>query len=177
MFFVRFIPTFPVLHRATFVFRECTQPLLLNAMAIGSLYLGPKSSVAKGEALWRLAHVAVTTSWEVLITHKGPYDVGQGVQLVVTALLAQVYGALSKVNDSHNAVSLTDNISRTELFAPHLKLSTHCLSSGLVNALHRDKPLTYPHYPHSMHPRTKKRQLGGSGLRTKSNNVLFLATT
>jgi hypothetical protein len=47
MFFVRFIPTFPVLHRATFVFRECTQPLLLNAMAIGSLYLGPKSSIAK----------------------------------------------------------------------------------------------------------------------------------
>ncbi len=65
MFFARFIPTFPVLHRATFIFRECTQPLLLNAMAIGSLYLGPKDSVAKGEALWRLAHVAVTTS----VTH------------------------------------------------------------------------------------------------------------
>lgn len=47
MFFVRFIPTFPVLHRATFVFRESTQPLLLNAMAIGSLYLGPKDSIAK----------------------------------------------------------------------------------------------------------------------------------
>jgi hypothetical protein len=47
MFFGRFIPTFPVLHRATFVFRECTQPLLLNAMAIGSLYLGPKNSIAK----------------------------------------------------------------------------------------------------------------------------------
>lgn len=78
MFFVRFIPTFPVLHRATFVFLDCTQPLLLNAMAIGSLYLGPKDSIAKvseigktsemhtnfyqGEALWRLAHVAVTTS-------------------------------------------------------------------------------------------------------------------
>lgn len=96
MFFCRFIPTFPVLHRATFVFRECTQPLLLNAMAIGSLYLGPKDSVAKGEALWRLAHVAVTTSWEVLITHQGPYDSCPGVQLVVTSLLAQIYGALSK---------------------------------------------------------------------------------
>ncbi len=54
MFFVRFIPTFPVLHRATFVFRECTQPLLLNAMAIGSLYLGPKSSVAKVDGLGTL---------------------------------------------------------------------------------------------------------------------------
>jgi hypothetical protein len=47
MFFGRFMPTFPVLHRGTFVFRECTQPLLLNAMAIGSLYLGPKNSIAK----------------------------------------------------------------------------------------------------------------------------------
>ncbi|KFZ11995.1 hypothetical protein V502_07302 [Pseudogymnoascus sp. VKM F-4520 (FW-2644)] len=72
MFFVRFIPTFPVLHRATFVFRESTQPLLLNAMAIGSLYLGPKDSIAKGEALWRLSHIAVATNWETLITHRGP---------------------------------------------------------------------------------------------------------
>lgn len=47
MFFVRFIPTFPVLHRSTFVFKDCIQPLLLNAMAIGSLYLGPKASIAK----------------------------------------------------------------------------------------------------------------------------------
>lgn len=100
MFFVRFIPTFPVLHRATFVFRESTQPLLLNAMAIGSLYLGPKDSIAKGEALWRLAHIAVATNWETLITHCGPYDSCKGVQLVVTALLGQVYGALSKVFNS-----------------------------------------------------------------------------
>lgn len=78
MFFVRFIPTFPVLHRATFVFRDCTHPLLLNAIAIGSLYLGPSDSVSKvsdyhhdlprqtdtwkGEVLWHLAHTAVTTS-------------------------------------------------------------------------------------------------------------------
>jgi hypothetical protein len=47
MFFVRFIPTFPVLHRATFVFRDCTHPLLLNAIAIGSLYLGPSDAVTK----------------------------------------------------------------------------------------------------------------------------------
>ncbi|KAL5365231.1 C2H2 type zinc finger domain protein [Aspergillus floccosus] len=96
MFFVRFIPTFPILHRATFVFRECTHPLLLNAMALGSLYLGPKDSVAKGEALWRLAHTAVATSWQSMITHRGPYDACNGVQLLITALLGQIYGALSK---------------------------------------------------------------------------------
>ena len=54
MFFVRFIPTFPILHRATFVFRECTHPLLLNAMALGSLYLGPKDSVTKVGRLIRM---------------------------------------------------------------------------------------------------------------------------
>jgi hypothetical protein len=62
MFFVRFIPTFPILHRATFVFKDCKQQLLLNAIAIGSLYLGPKDAVAKGEALWHLAHTAIATS-------------------------------------------------------------------------------------------------------------------
>lgn len=96
MFFVKFIPTFPVLHRATFVFRDCTHPLLLNAIAIGSLYLGPKDAVAKGEALWRLAHTALATSWQTLISHRGPYDACEGVQLVVAAVLGQVYGALSR---------------------------------------------------------------------------------
>ncbi len=96
MFFVKFIPTFPVLHRATFVFRDCAHPLLLNAIAIGSLYLGPKDAVTKGEALWRLAHTAMATSWQNLITHRGPFDACEGVQLMITAILGQVYGALSK---------------------------------------------------------------------------------
>ncbi|EXJ75426.1 uncharacterized protein A1O5_02122 [Cladophialophora psammophila CBS 110553] len=96
MFFVKFIPTFPVLHRPTFVFRDCAHPLLLNAIAIGSLYLGPKDAVGKGEALWHLAHTAIATSWQSLITHRGPYDACDGVQLVITGVLSQVYGALSR---------------------------------------------------------------------------------
>lgn len=35
--------------------------------------------------------------WQSLITHRGPYDVCNGVQLLLTALLGQIYGALSKV--------------------------------------------------------------------------------
>ncbi|PTU23477.1 hypothetical protein P175DRAFT_0508154 [Aspergillus ochraceoroseus IBT 24754] len=93
MFFVRFIPTFPILHRATFVFRDCTHPLLLNAMALGSLYLGPRDSVAK---------------WQSLITHRGPYDACKGVQLLITALLGQIYGALSK----NRAVRTTSQVFR-----------------------------------------------------------------
>ncbi|KAJ9610238.1 hypothetical protein H2200_005015 [Cladophialophora chaetospira] len=96
MFFVKFIPTFPVLHRATFVFRDSSHPLLLNAIAIGSLYLGSKGALAKGEALWHLAHTAVATSWQTLIDQRGPYDSCDGVQLVLTGVLSQVYGALSR---------------------------------------------------------------------------------
>jgi Fungal specific transcription factor domain len=47
MFFTKFIPSFPVLHRATFVFRDCTHPVLLNAIAIGSLFMSPRDTVAK----------------------------------------------------------------------------------------------------------------------------------
>ncbi|KAJ5648534.1 hypothetical protein N7490_004906 [Penicillium lividum] len=108
MFFVRFIPTFPLLHRATFVFRECTHSLLLNAIAIGSLYLGPSDAVAKGEALWRLAHTAVATSWQSLITHNGPYDACKGVQLMITALLGQIYGGLSR----NRAIRTTSQVFR-----------------------------------------------------------------
>lgn len=96
MFFERFVPTFPVLHRATFVFKECTHPLLLNAIAIGSLYMGPKSALAKGEALWRLAQMAATTSWQSIMKHRAPYDACNGFQLVTAALLGQVYASLSR---------------------------------------------------------------------------------
>lgn len=70
--------------------------MLLNAIAIGSLYLGPKDAIAKGEALWRLSHTAVATTWQTLIEHQGPYDACKGLQLVLTAILGQVYAALSR---------------------------------------------------------------------------------
>lgn len=47
MFFSTFVPMLPVIHRPTFVFRECSPPLLLNAIAIGSLYLGTKEATSK----------------------------------------------------------------------------------------------------------------------------------
>ncbi|KIW65493.1 hypothetical protein PV04_07750 [Phialophora macrospora] len=96
MFFTQFAPNFPVVHRPTFVFRDWTSPLLLNAIALGSLFMSKKDDVAKGEALWRLAHTAVATSWSSLIQHRGPYDTCRGIQLVLTALLGQVYATLSR---------------------------------------------------------------------------------
>lgn len=96
MFFDRFIPIFPIMHRPTFVYRDCSHPLLLNAIAIGSLYLGPEDSVARGEVLWRLAHTAMATSWQSLISQRGPNDACSGVQLVLASLLSVIYGALSR---------------------------------------------------------------------------------
>lgn len=103
-FFDRFVPIFPIMHRPSFVYKECSHHLLLNCIAIGSLYLGPSDSVAKGEALWRLAHTAIATGWQSLITHRGPHDACPGVQLVLSALLSVVYGALSR-NSSIRAAS------------------------------------------------------------------------
>lgn len=95
-FFDRFIPIFPVMHRPTFVYRDCSHQLLLNAIALGSLYLGPSDSIAKGEVLWRLAHTAVATSWQTLIAHRSEYDACPGVQLILSSVLSVTYGALSK---------------------------------------------------------------------------------
>lgn len=94
-FFESFLPSFPVIHRPTFVFRECSHPLLLNAIALGSLFLTRKDALAKGEALWRLAHTAVATSWQTLMVHQGCYDSRPGLQLVLTAVLGQAYAMLS----------------------------------------------------------------------------------
>ncbi|KAH8654939.1 hypothetical protein BGZ60DRAFT_385546 [Tricladium varicosporioides] len=95
VFFDKFNPSFPVLHKATFTARDCSYPLLLNIIALGSLFVGAKDAVTKGEALWRLAHIAVATNWRKLMQARGLKDSCDGVQLVLTALLGQTYAMLS----------------------------------------------------------------------------------
>ncbi|RDW65003.1 hypothetical protein BP6252_10654 [Coleophoma cylindrospora] len=96
VFFERFHTSFPIIHKATFQVRESSHPLLLNIIALGSLFVGAKDAVPKGEALWRLAHTAVCTSWQALISTRGPRDDYDGVQLLLTALTGQTYALLSK---------------------------------------------------------------------------------
>ncbi|KAL4926708.1 cytochrome P450 [Aspergillus undulatus] len=96
MFFENIIPMFPIFHSPTFVFRDCGPPLLLNAIALGALFLGSEDAVAKADVLWRLAHTAVATSWHTMITRRRPSDSCTGVELVQTVLLSQVYAALSR---------------------------------------------------------------------------------
>jgi hypothetical protein len=46
-YFARVNTVFPVLHRPTFVFRECSPSLLLNAIALGSLFIGTEDAILK----------------------------------------------------------------------------------------------------------------------------------
>lgn len=96
VFFDKFMPSFPVLHKPTFLARETSHPLLLNIISLGSLFVAAEDAVTKGEALWRLAHMSVATSWQALMATRGPRDQCNGVQLILTALLGQTYALLSK---------------------------------------------------------------------------------
>ncbi|KAL3470315.1 hypothetical protein BJX99DRAFT_267560 [Aspergillus californicus] len=98
-YFERVSPTFPVIHRPTFSSQKTIPPLLLNMVALGSLFVCLPDAVQKGELLWRLGHTAVSTSWRTLIQIRGPHDICDGVQLVLTALLGQTYALLSSNND------------------------------------------------------------------------------
>ncbi|KAH6665576.1 C2H2 type zinc finger domain protein [Halenospora varia] len=106
VFFDKFNPSFPVLHKATFTARDCSYPLLLNIIALGSLFVGAKDAVIKGEALWRLAHIAVATNWRKLMQARGLKDSCDGVQLVLTALLGQTYAILS----SNESLRMTSQV-------------------------------------------------------------------
>ncbi|KAJ5289792.1 ATPase inhibitor, partial [Penicillium atrosanguineum] len=96
MFFKNVIPMFPIIHQPTFVFRDCPSPLLLNAIALGALFLGTLDAVIKADALWQLAHTAVATSWHGMLAQRRSYDSCNGVHLAQTVLLSQIYAALSK---------------------------------------------------------------------------------
>ena len=100
-FFTKFIPILPLIHRPTFVYRECSAPLLLNAISLGSLFIGTNRKVSnfegQGECLWRLAHTAIATAWPDMIGHQRDYDTCSGVELILAALLSQSYAAFSKV--------------------------------------------------------------------------------
>ncbi|OGM49364.1 hypothetical protein ABOM_003500 [Aspergillus bombycis] len=94
-YFRRVSPSFPIMHEPTFSVRDCISPLLLNMVALGSLFVCLPNAVKQGEMLWKLGHTAVAASWQSLIEVRGPQDQCNGIQLVLTALLGQTYALLS----------------------------------------------------------------------------------
>ena len=107
-FFDQFSSFCPVLPRTTFVFQEHAPPIILSAMAVGSLFLEEQGSKARGEMLWDLAHAALEASEQSLLGHRGPYDACHGVQVVLAILLCRLYGTLSSkmsIRESSRALS------------------------------------------------------------------------
>lgn len=94
-FLERVSPAFPVIHAPTFSSQRTIPPLLLNMVALGSLFVCLPNAIRKGELLWRLGYTAVATSWRTLISLRRPHDKCDSVQLVLTALLGQTYALLS----------------------------------------------------------------------------------
>lgn len=43
-FFTKLLHILPVIHKPTFVYRECSAPLLLNAISLGSLFIGTEDA-------------------------------------------------------------------------------------------------------------------------------------
>lgn len=123
LFFTRIVDAFPIVHRPTFIPRESGSTLMLNMLALGSLFIGSKDATTKvcvlpfyvrrsvlttikGESFWRLAHAVVATSWQSLMTQRGPRDTCDAVQLVLTAVLGQTYALMS----ANNALRMTSQV-------------------------------------------------------------------
>ncbi|KIW19446.1 hypothetical protein PV08_00018 [Exophiala spinifera] len=94
-FFSQFLRIFPVMHEQTFSLKRCTPTLLLSMVAIGSLFVAGDSAATMGEALWRVVHAAVATSWQSFSSTSPEDEQITGMQLVLTALLSQAYAVLS----------------------------------------------------------------------------------
>lgn len=136
-FWDRFLPTLPLIHRATFDMRSSSAPLLINMVAIGALLLscsearlqvsisinetpcpnlmyapplpesgivalGAKRSRLRSKPVSLLCDISLLTlfacQWDDLMSLRGPYDDHDGVQLLLTALLGQMYGSMSTVS-------------------------------------------------------------------------------
>lgn len=111
-FFNRFLPTFAVVHRSTFAVRNTFAPLLINMLALGSLFIPTIDAKQKGEALWRLGeqlfhidrqrvsdlflacpvHKSIGASWDRLLDVRGSeHDASRGIPLVQAVLLGTLY--------------------------------------------------------------------------------------
>jgi hypothetical protein len=95
-FFSHFLCIFPIMHEPTFSLKSCTPTLLLSMVAVGSLFVAGDSAATMGEALWRVVHAAVATSWQSFSSTAPEDEQVAGMQLVLTALLSQAYAVLSR---------------------------------------------------------------------------------
>ncbi|KAK5682980.1 hypothetical protein LTS10_004508 [Elasticomyces elasticus] len=75
-FFTKFLPILPIIHRPTFVYRECSAPLLLNAISLGSLFIGTQDASETNRILRMTSQTfyGLSMHWA---QYCGLYDVGR----------------------------------------------------------------------------------------------------
>lgn len=90
LFFERFHPTFPIVHKATFRPERGKALLLLSMCSIGSLFIGREAGTAIGIDLFRRLNKVILASWEQHMC-RGL----DALSMVQAAILGQTFGFLS----------------------------------------------------------------------------------
>ncbi|KAJ9605679.1 hypothetical protein H2200_009528 [Cladophialophora chaetospira] len=99
LFFSQLNPTFPIVHEATWTLKNTSPFLLLNMVALGSLFIGNDDAIVKGEFLWETAQVAAATRWNHIYEKSLRQAADHSpAQIVTCAVLGQLYAMMSKLH-------------------------------------------------------------------------------
>ena len=91
LYFERFHPIFPIVHKATFRPERATALLLLSICSIGSLFIGTEGATAAGTDLFRRLNKVILASWEQHMCRSG----AEALCMVQAAILGQTFGLMS----------------------------------------------------------------------------------
>jgi hypothetical protein len=101
LYFERFHPIFPIVHKATFRPERAKALLLLSICSIGSLFVGTEAAAAIGADMFRRLNKVILASWEQHMCRSEP----EALCMVQAAMLGQTFGLMS---GSSNDVFMAD---------------------------------------------------------------------
>jgi hypothetical protein len=108
LYFERFHPIFPIVHKATFRPERTKALLLLSICSIGSLFIGTEGATAVGTDLFRRLNKVILASWEQHMCRSG----AEALCMVQAAILGQTFGLMSGTS---NDVFMADSFHGTVL--------------------------------------------------------------
>jgi hypothetical protein len=108
LYFERFHPVFPIVHKATFRPERTKALLLLSICSIGSLFIGTEAATAVGTDLFRRLNKVILASWEQHMCRSG----AEALCMVQAAILGQTFGFMSGTS---NDVFMADSFHGTVL--------------------------------------------------------------
>jgi hypothetical protein len=97
LYFERFHPILPIVHKATFRPSHANALLLLSMYTIGTLFIGTDNALASGKDIFDRLNKVILVSWEQHLRRSEP----EGLAMVQAALLGQTYAFM--YGNSHDA--------------------------------------------------------------------------